>query len=250
MRIDVLTLFPGMFAGPMTESMIKRAQEAGHLELGLHDMRDYTTDKHRMADDRPFGGGAGMVIKPEIVFSAVEALPRTPETRVLLMCPQGKRFEQSDANALALESHLIFLCGHYEGFDERVREHLVTDEFSIGDYVLTNGELPAMVMIDALVRLIPGVVGKEESTREDSFYTGLLDYPHYTRPVEYRGWEVPEILRSGNHGAIRRWRRDQALLRTFERRPDLLDKAPLDKKDLAFLREECGWVPRTDLPSG
>lgn len=243
MRIDVLTLFPAMFTGPMTESMIKRAQEAGHLELGIHDMRLHSTDKHRMADDRPFGGGAGMVIKPDLVFAAVESLPRAPGTRILLMCPQGKRFEQSDANALSLESHLVFLCGHYEGFDERVRDHLVTDEFSIGDYVLTNGELPAMVMIDALVRLIPGVVGKEESTREDSFNTGLLDYPHYTRPVEYRGWEVPEILRSGNHGAIQRWRRNQALLRTFERRPDLLAKAPLDKHDLRYLREECGWEP-------
>lgn len=246
MRIDVLTLFPGMFAGPMTESILKRAQEAGHLELGIHDMRAFATDKHHMADDRPFGGGAGMVIKPDLVFSAVEALPRTPATRVLMMCPQGKRFEQEDANALAREEHLVFLCGHYEGFDERVREHLVTDEFSIGDYVLTNGELPAMVIIDALARLIPGVVGKEESTREDSFYTGLLDYPHYTRPVEFRGWEVPEILRSGNHGAIQRWRRNQALLRTFERRPDLLAKAPLDKHDLKYLREECGWGPETD----
>lgn len=243
MRIDILTLFPGMFTGPMTESMIKRAQDAGHLALGILDMRLHATDKHRTADDRPFGGGAGMVIKPEIVFSAVESLPRSPETRILLMCPQGKRFEQSDAIALAEASHLVFLCGHYEGFDERVRDHLVTDEYSIGDYVLTNGELPAMVMLDAIVRLIPGVVGKEESTREDSFYTGILDYPHYTKPVDYRGWVVPEVLRSGNHAVIQRWRRDQALLRTFKRRPDLLASAPLDRKDLQFLKETCGYEP-------
>ncbi|HEY9898538.1 MAG TPA: tRNA (guanosine(37)-N1)-methyltransferase TrmD [Pantanalinema sp.] len=243
MRIDILTLFPGMFTGPMTESMIKRAQEAGHLDLGIHDMREHSTDKHRMADDRPFGGGAGMVIKPDMVFAAVESLPRTERTRIIMTCPQGKRFEQADANALATEEHLMFLCGHYEGFDERVREHLVTDEYSIGDYVLTNGELPAMVMLDAIVRLIPGVVGKEESTREDSFYTGILDYPHYTRPVDFRGWQVPEILRGGNHGAIQRWRRDQALLRTFQRRPELLASAPLDRKDLKFLKEQCGWEP-------
>jgi tRNA (guanine37-N1)-methyltransferase len=243
LRIDILTLFPGMFTGPMTESMIKRAQEAGHLALGIHDMRDHATDKHRMADDRPFGGGAGMVIKADMVFAAVESLPRTPRTRIIMTCPQGKRFEQADANALAAEEHLMFLCGHYEGFDERVREYLVTDEYSIGDYVLTNGELPAMVMLDAVVRLIPGVVGKEESTREDSFYTGLLDYPHYTRPVDFRGWQVPEILRGGNHGAIQRWRRDQALLRTFQRRPELLASAPLDRKDLKFLKEQCGWTP-------
>lgn len=243
MRIDILTLFPGMFTGPMTESMIKRAREAGHLDLGIHDMREHATDKHRMADDRPFGGGAGMVIKPDMVFAAVESLPRTERTRIIMTCPQGKRFEQADANALAEEEHLMFLCGHYEGFDERVREHLVTDEYSIGDYVLTNGELPAMVMLDAVVRLIPGVVGKEESTREDSFYTGILDYPHYTRPVDFRGWQVPEILRGGNHGAIQRWRRDQALMRTFQRRPELLASAPLDRKDLTFLKEQCGWAP-------
>lgn len=247
MRIDVLTLFPAMFEGPLTESMMKRAQEAGLLQLQLHDMRAQATDRHRTADDRPFGGGAGMIIKPEIAFAAVEALPLDPRARIILTCPQGKVFTQQDAIALAEQPQLVFLCGHYEGFDERVREHLVTDEYSIGDYVLTNGELPAMVMIDAIVRLIPGVVGKTESTLEDSFYTGLLDYPHYTRPVEFRGWEVPEVLRSGNHSAVARWRRHQALLRTYHRRPELLAKAPLDKHDLAFLREQCDWSP---LPAG
>jgi tRNA (guanine37-N1)-methyltransferase len=248
-RVDVLTLFPAMFEGPLTESILKRAQEAGLLQIELHDMRRQATDKHHTVDDRPFGGGAGMVIKPDIVFDTLETLPRDAHTRVLLMCPQGKPFTQADAIRLADERHLVFLCGHYEGFDERVREHLVTDEYSIGDYVLTNGELPAMVMLDAIARLIPGVVGKAESTHADSFYAGLLDYPHYTRPVEYRGWEVPEILRSGDHGAIARWRRQEALRRTFERRPDLLQNAPLDKHDLRFLKEQFGWEP-SPVPNG
>ena len=243
MRIDVLTLFPGMFEGPMTESMLKRAREAGLLDLAIHDLRDQAQDRHRTVDDRPFGGGAGMVIRPDITFAAVENLKLPTAARVIMTCPQGKRFTHADAAALAQESHLVFLCGHYEGFDERVRAHLVTDEYSIGDYVLTNGELPAMVMIDALVRLIPGVVGKEESTREDSFNTGLLDYPHYTKPVDFRDWLVPEILRSGHHGEIARWRREEALRRTYLRRPDLLETAPLAKKDLAFLRQEFGWEP-------
>lgn len=249
-KIDVLTLFPGMFAGPMSESMIKRAQEGGYLHLGIHDLRAHADDKHHTADDRPFGGGAGMVIKPDLVFEAVEALGPGQGTRILLTCPQGRRFDQGIAEDLSRAEHLIFLCGHYEGFDERVREHLVTDELSIGDYVLTNGELPAMVMIDALVRLIPGVVGKEASTLEDSFTTGLLDYPHYTRPVSFRGWEVPEILRSGHHAAIRRWRREQALSRTYQRRPDLLPVAPLDSRDLTFLREQCGWMPAPPSSQG
>lgn len=243
MKVDVLTLFPGMCEGPLGESMMKRAREAGLLELGLHDLRAFATDKHRTADDRPFGGGAGMVIKPELVFSAVAHLAPTPATRIIMTCPQGRRFDQQQAADLSRAEHLIFLCGHYEGFDERVREHLVTDELSIGDYVLTNGELAAMVMIDAIVRLVPGVVGKEESTLEDSFTTGLLDYPHYTRPVEFQGWEVPEILRSGNHALIRRWRREQALRRTHARRPDLLATAPLDRQDRKFLAEVCHWSP-------
>lgn len=243
MRIDVITLFPGMFEGPLTESIIKRAQESGVLDLHLTDLRDYSRDKHRTVDDRPFGGGAGMVIKPEVVFDCVEAMHLQPGARVILTDPQGVTFNQEMAIALSQEPQLVFLCGHYEGFDERVREHLVTDEISIGDFVLTGGELAAMVMIDAVVRLLPGAVGKIESTLEDSFQTGLLDYPHYTRPVEYRGWEVPEILRSGNHPAIARWRREQALLRTFERRPDLLPHADLTKEDRKFLRDCCGWTP-------
>lgn len=243
MRIDCLTLFPGMFEGPVTESMIKRAREAGLLDLAIHDLRAHAHDRHRTVDDRPFGGGAGMVIRPDITFEAVEALALPPHARVIMTCPQGKTFTHADAIALAQESHVVFLCGHYEGFDERVRTHLVTDEFSIGDYVLTNGELPAMVMIDALIRFIPGVVGKEESTQEDSFYAGILDYPHYTKPVEFRDWVVPEILRSGHHGEIAKWRRQEALRRTYERRPDLLETAPLDKKDREFLRQTFGWEP-------
>lgn len=250
MRVDILTLFPGMFTGPLTESILKRGQEAGHLSIHLHDMREQATDRHRTVDDRPFGGGAGMVIKPDIVFDGLETLPRTEGTRILLMCPQGRPFRQADAIELSQEDHLVFLCGHYEGFDERVRDHLVTDEFSIGDYVLTNGELPAMVMLDAIARLIPGVVGKAESTHADSFYDGLLDYPHYTRPVDFRGWIVPEILRSGDHGAIKRWRREQSLRRTYERRPDLLAAAPLDRQDLRFLREQLGWEPGEEQPPG
>lgn len=243
MRIDVVTLFPGMFEGPMSESIIKRAQAAGVLDLRITDLRDYSKDKHRKVDDRPFGGGAGMVIKPEVVFDCLEAMELAPGARVILTDPQGVTFTQKLANELAEAPQLVFLCGHYEGFDERVREHLVTDEISIGDYVLTGGELPAMVMIDAVVRLLPGAIGKIESAHEDSFYTGLLDYPHYTQPANYRGWEVPEILRSGNHGAIAKWRREQALLRTFQRRPDLLETAPLTKEDRKFLKECCGWPP-------
>ncbi len=243
MRIDVVTLFPGMFEGPMSESIIKRAQDAEVLDLRITDLRDFSKDKHRKVDDRPFGGGAGMVIKAEVVFDCLSAMELQPGARVILTDPQGVTFNQKLANELAEAPQLVFLCGHYEGFDERVREHLVTDEISIGDYVLTGGELPAMVMIDSVVRLLPGAIGKIESTHEDSFYTGLLDYPHYTQPAVYRDWEVPEILRSGNHGAIAKWRREQALQRTFERRPDLLETAPLTKEDRKFLKERCGWVP-------
>lgn len=242
MRIDVVTLFPGMFEGPMSESIIKRAQEAEVLDLRITDLREYSKDKHRKVDDRPFGGGAGMVIKAEVVFDCIEAMELAPGARVILTDPQGVTFTQKLANEFSEAPQLVFLCGHYEGFDERVREHLVTDEISIGDYVLTGGELPAMVMIDAVVRLLPGAIGKIESTHEDSFYTGLLDHPHYTRPESYRGWEVPEVLRSGNHQAIARWRREQALLRTYQRRPDLLPHAPLTKEDRKFLKECCGWV--------
>ena len=221
MKIDVLTLFPAMFSGPFDESIVKRAVDKGLLELGVHDIRDWAEGKHRMVDDYPYGGGAGMVMKPDPIFSAVEAV-RREGARVVLMSAQGRAFSQKIAASLSRESHLVLLCGHYEGFDERVIDHLVDDEISIGDYVLTGGELAAMVVSDAVVRLIPGVLGADESSQEESFQEGLLEYPHYTRPPEFRGWKVPETLLSGNHAKIAEWRRQQSLLRTLRRRPELL----------------------------
>lgn len=221
MKIDVLTLFPAMFSGPFDESIVRRAVDKGLLELGIHNIRDWAEGKHRMVDDYPYGGGAGMVMKPGPVFSAVEAV-RRESARVVLMSAQGRVFDQKMAVSLARESHLVLLCGHYEGFDERVIDHLVDDEISIGDYVLTGGELAAMVVSDAVVRLIPGVLGADESSQEESFQEGLLEYPHYTRPPEFRGWKAPEILLSGNHAKIAEWRRQQSLLRTLRRRPELL----------------------------
>jgi tRNA (guanine37-N1)-methyltransferase len=222
MKIDVLTLFPGMFPGPLDESIIKRACESGRLRLGIRDLRDYTHDRHRKVDDRPFGGGPGMLMKPEPLFEAVEAL-RGEKTRVILTSPAGRPFRQEIAQELAGEDHLLLVCGSYEGFDERVRECLVDDELSIGDYVLTNGALPAMVIIDAVTRLLPGVLGDDESSVDESFSDGLLEYPQYTRPAEFRGMSVPEVLLSGDHAAIERWRREQARMRTGQRRPDLLE---------------------------
>lgn len=221
MRIDVLTLFPGMFAGPLDESIIRRAREAGLLDLKIHNLRDYAHDRHKTVDDRPFGGGPGMLLKPEPIFEAVETLARE-NTRVILLSPSGRVFNQAIARELARSDDLLFVSGHYEGFDERVRERLADDELSIGDYVLTNGALPAMVIIDAVTRLLPGVLGDAESPHEESFSHGLLEYPQYTRPAEFRGMKVPEILLSGNHAEIARWRADQSQLRTKERRPDLL----------------------------
>jgi len=224
MRFDVFTLFPEMFTGPLTESILKRAQAAGLVTIALHNIRDYTTDKHHVTDDYPYGGGAGMVMKPEPVFAAVETvLGMDPATRppLLLLTPQGRLFNQAIAREMARLPHLALICGHYEGVDERIREHLVTDEISIGDYVLTGGELAAMVVIDAVCRFLPGVLDGE-SLQDESHADGLLEYPHYTRPAEFRGWKVPEVLLSGNHQAIRRWRQEQALLRTRARRPDLL----------------------------
>ena len=220
MKIDVLTLFPEMFAGPLDISMVARARKAGLLDLRIHNLRDWTHDRHKTVDDRPFGGGPGMVLKPEPIFEAVESLSNE-KTRVLLMGPAGRRFTQSVAQELAPHEHLLFVCGSYEGVDERVRT-LVHDELSIGDYVLTNGGLPAMVIIDAVARLLPGVLGHEESAADESFSHGLLEYPHYTRPAEFRGMKVPEVLLSGDHAEIEKWRRGQARLRTQERRPDLL----------------------------
>jgi tRNA (guanine37-N1)-methyltransferase len=221
MKIDVLTLFPAMFVGPLDESIIKRAREAGRLDLAIHNLRDYAHDRHKTVDDRPFGGGPGMLLKPEPIFEAVESLAREG-TRVILLSPAGRPFSQAIARELAGLEHLLMVSGHYEGFDERVREQLADDELSIGDYVLTNGALPVMVIIDAVTRLLPGVLGDEDSARDDSFSQGLLEYPQYTRPAEFRGMKVPEILLSGNHAEIARWRAEQARLRTQERRPDLL----------------------------
>ena len=221
MKIDVLTLFPAMFTGPLDESIIKRARDAGLLDLKIHQLRDYTHDKHKTVDDRPFGGGPGMLLKPEPIFEAVEAIARE-KTRVILMTPSGRPFTQAVARELAQEKDLLLVTGHYEGFDERIRERLAHDELSIGDYVLTNGALPAMVVVDAVTRLLPGVLGDDESSHDESFSGALLEYPHYTRPAEFRGMKVPDILLSGNHAEIAKWRVEQAKLRTKERRPDLL----------------------------
>ena len=223
LKIDVITIFPAMLRGFQEESMLKRAAQKGAVAFRTIDLRAFTTDRHQTTDDRPFGGGPGMIMKPEPMFQAVESVI-TPGARVVLMTPQGRRFEQSMAVALAQEQHLIFLCGHYEGIDERVREHLATDEISIGDYVLTNGTLPAAVVLDAIVRLLPGVLGAEDATHEESFTGGRLEYPQYTRPRVFRDWAVPETLVSGNHEEIARWREEQSARRTRERRPDLLEQ--------------------------
>jgi len=222
MKIDVLTLFPGMFAGPLDESIVRRARDTGRLELKIHDLREYTHDRHRTVDDKPFGGGPGMLLKPEPVFEAVEAL-RAPGTRTVLLTPAGRKLTQTIVRELAGVPGLLLVCGAYEGFDERIREHLADDEISIGDYVLTNGALPAMIVIDAVSRLLPGVLGDDQSAADESFSHGLLEYPHYTRPAEFRGWRVPDVLVSGNHAEIEKWRREQARVRTRERRPDLLN---------------------------
>lgn len=221
MKIDVLTLFPAMFAGPLDESIVQRARTNGALELTVHNLRDYTHDRHKTVDDRPFGGGPGMLLKPEPIFEAVENLGRE-KTRVILLSPAGRKFNQAIARELAPQEHLLLICGSYEGFDERIREHLADDDLSIGDYVLTNGALPAMVIIDAVTRLLPGVLGDDESSLDESFSRELLEYPHYTRPADFRGMKVPDVLLSGNHAEIARWRVEQARKRTEERRPDLL----------------------------
>ncbi|MFB0847262.1 tRNA (guanosine(37)-N1)-methyltransferase TrmD [Paenibacillus oleatilyticus] len=239
MRIDVLTLFPAMFDGVFTSSILGKAREKGLVELNTVNFRDYANNKHNTVDDYPYGGGGGMVLKPEPLFAAVEDVTSGLESkpRVILMCPQGESFSQKKAEELSAERHLIFICGHYEGYDERIREHLVTDELSIGDYVLTGGELPAMVVIDSVVRLLPGVLGNETSAVTDSFSTGLLEYPHYTRPANFRGWEVPEVLISGHHGNIEEWRRKQSLERTWRKRRDLLAGIELTPKERRWLDE-------------
>ncbi|MDQ2903690.1 MAG: tRNA (guanosine(37)-N1)-methyltransferase TrmD [Chloroflexota bacterium] len=219
MHFDIFTLFPAMFEGPLSESILKRARERELLSIALHNIRAATTDKHHVVDDYPYGGGAGMVMKPEPVFASVEAVYQGGP--IILLTPQGRVFNQQIARELAQEQRLTLLCGHYEGVDERIREHLVSDEISIGDYVLTGGELAAMVVVDAVSRLLPGVLGGSESTREESHSENLLEYPHYTRPPEFRGWRVPDILLSGHHEQIAKWRRQESLRRTRERRSDL-----------------------------
>ncbi|WCF10251.1 tRNA (guanosine(37)-N1)-methyltransferase TrmD [Paenibacillus thiaminolyticus] len=276
MRIDVLTIFPEMCEGVFRSSILGKAQEKGLVTLNAVNFRDYSENKHQTVDDYPYGGGGGMVLKPEPIFAAVEAMiaqqaeaertqlreeghtpaaddsdvPNVPNStdglngpnrlerkrpRVILMCPQGETFTQAKAEELAQESHLILVCGHYEGYDERIREHLVTDELSIGDYVLTGGELPAMVVTDSVVRLLPGVLGNESSAVTDSFSTGLLEYPHYTRPADFRGWTVPDVLLSGHHAKVEQWRKEQSLRRTVERRPDLIESIELNEADRKLL---------------
>jgi tRNA (guanine37-N1)-methyltransferase len=228
MRIDIITLFPEICRAPLNESMMKRAQENGVLDLHIHNLRAWTSDKHHVVDDAPFGGVQGMVMKPEPIFAALEDLRnQTPNikhqtSKVILMAPTGRRFDQRMAEQLSHESNLIVVCGHYEGVDHRVVEHLIDEEISIGDYVLTNGGIAAVILVDAVVRLVPGVLGDEQSAHDDSFREGLLEAPQYTRPAEFRGWKVPEILLSGNHGEIAKWREEQARKRTRENRPDLL----------------------------
>jgi tRNA (guanine37-N1)-methyltransferase len=245
MRFDLLTIFPEFFAGPFGHGILRRAQQQGHITIAIHDLRSFTFDKHHIVDDRPFGGGDGMVLKPEPIFHAVETLladgavqPADKRTAVVLMSPQGRTFTQQEAQRLAEEcSRLILLCGRYEGVDERIVEHLVTDEISIGDYVLTGGEVPAMVVVDAVTRLLPNVLGSETSAVHDSFVAGLLDYPHYTRPADFRGWRVPEVLIGGHHGEVAKWRRRAALLKTLQRRPELLAQAELTAEEQHWLAQ-------------
>jgi len=234
MRIDVLTLFPQMFEAPFSFGVFKRAIDRKLVSINLPNIRDYTHDKHHIVDDYPYGGGPGMVLKPEPIFEAVETIKseicdqeKISALPIILLTPQGRPFSQQIAQELSRHSHLILICGHYEGVDERVREHLVTDEISVGDYVLTGGELPAMVVIDAIIRLLPGVLGSEESPLNESHANDLLEYPQYTRPAVFRGWSVPEVLLSGTHAQIAKWRREQIIRRTLERRPELLDKTDL-----------------------
>ena len=242
MNIHILTLFPDMFPAYLNESILKKAQAMGQLTVRLHNIRDYTTDKHHVTDEPPFGGGGGMVLKPEPIFTAVESLVADLQSQqemegapVILMSPQGRPFTQTIAQELAGQERLVLLCGRYEGVDERVREHLVTDEISIGDYVLTGGELAALVIVDAVTRLLPGVLGAEGAAEMDSHATGLLEGPHFTKPADFRGWVVPDVLRSGHAANVARWRREESLRRTWQRRPDMLLTAVLTEEDRWFL---------------
>ncbi|MGQ0605276.1 MAG: tRNA (guanosine(37)-N1)-methyltransferase TrmD [Anaerolineales bacterium] len=257
MRFDIFTLFPEVCAPYLQESILKRAQENGRVSVALHNIRDYATDKHKVTDDLPYGGGGGMVMKPEPVFNAVEAvlgirgegLGINPSPLILLT-PQGRTFTQSIAQELAQHQHIALICGRYEGFDERIRQHLATDEISLGDFVLTGGELAALAVVDAVTRLLPGVLGDPTGAEDDSFASGLLEYPHYTRPPEFRGWAVPEPLLSGDHGRIARWRRHAALRRTFLRRPDLLLKLELGEDDKLALTEIANELAGNPQPGG
>jgi tRNA (guanine37-N1)-methyltransferase len=262
MRFDVFTLFPPIFESPLQESILKRAIEAGLIEVRLHNIRDFATDKHHVTDDYPYGGGGGMVMKPEPIFAAVESVLgmqnaefgmqndesnagsaiRHPQSKIpiILLTPQGRLFDQSVARELAQHDRLALICGRYEGVDERVREHLATDEISVGDYVLTGGELAALVIVDALSRLRPGVLGDPDASFDDSHSDGLLEYPHYTRPPEFRGWRVPDVLLSGHHAEVARWRRRQSLVRTAQRRPDLLQQAHLSEEEQRLLEDLSG----------
>ncbi|WP_110929703.1 tRNA (guanosine(37)-N1)-methyltransferase TrmD [Bacillus massiliglaciei] len=239
MKIDVLSLFPEMFEGVLGSSILKKAQEKGAVHYKVTNFRDYADNKHQTVDDYPYGGGAGMVLKPQPIFDAVESLTGQADKkpRVVLLCPQGERYTQKKAEELAQEDHLVFICGHYEGYDERIREHLVTDEISIGDYVLTGGELGAMVIIDSVVRLLPGVLGNEDSPIMDSHSSGLLEHPHYTRPADFRGMKVPDALLSGNHKRIDEWRMKESLRRTWHRRPDMLKNYSIDEAEAKLLEE-------------
>ena len=243
LRLDIFTLFPEMFNSPFDASIIHRAREAGQVVLAVHNIRDYATDRHHMTDDTPYGGGGGMVMKPEPIWNAVEAVlgfdpaGRSDVPPIILLTPQGRLFTQAVACELASQERLLLICGRYEGVDERVRQHLASDEISIGDYVLTGGEVPAMVIVDTVVRLLPGVLGDPGATADDSHASGLLEYPHYTRPAVYRGCAVPEVLLSGHHAEVERWRRRESLRRTYERRPDLLAHADLSPAEREFLAQ-------------
>ena len=249
MKVDIVTIFPRMIDAGLAEGVVGRAKERGLLDIVVHNLRDFTTDRHHVVDDVPFGGGPGMVMKPEPFFAAVDAIcaQRGSPDAVIVMSPAGQPLTQATARRMAGLGHLVVLCGRYEGIDERVREALATDEVSIGDYVLSGGEVPALVMVEAVARLVPGVVGDEQSVEADSFTRGLLDYPHYTRPAEFQGRRVPDVLLSGHHAEIRRWRRDEALRRTVERRPELVRDAALDAGEREWLRE---WEAARRLESG
>jgi tRNA (guanine37-N1)-methyltransferase len=253
MRIDILTLFPELFVSPLADAIFKRARDKGLASFNVYNIRDYTHDKHHVVDDYTFGGGAGMLLKPEPVFEAAESVlsDRVPEDEplaIILMTPQGRLFSQGCARELAAYHRLLIICGHYEGVYERIRQYLVTHEISMGDYVLSGGEIPALAVSDAVVRLIPGVLGSEESAQIDSLSDGLLEYPQYTRPSEFRGWKVPDILLSGDHGRIARWRRQESLRRTLERRPDLLKKVELAPEDRAMLHKIQAEENPEDMP--